>query len=248
MTACERAREREAHLGLLVRRVERQHAVDRLRRVRRVQRREHEVARVGRLERRVERLEVADLADEDDVRDPDAARGAAPARSSPVSVPTSRWLMWQLMSRCRNSIGSSIVMMFALRCSLMCWIIAASAVDLPDPVMPGDEHEAARLAARSPRAPSAGCSSSIVRAWYGIARIAYAIVPRCWYALHAEAADARHADREVALLVLGELLHLLRRHQLLRRAPSGPPGAAPASRSGDSSPFTRSVGGRPTFR
>ena len=64
----QRAREREAHLGLLVRRVERQHAVDRLRRVRRVQRREHEVTRVRRLERGVERLEVANLADEDDVR------------------------------------------------------------------------------------------------------------------------------------------------------------------------------------
>ena len=42
----QRARQREAHLGLLVRRIERQHAVDRLRRVRRVQRREHEVTRV----------------------------------------------------------------------------------------------------------------------------------------------------------------------------------------------------------
>ena len=67
-TACERAGEREAHLGLLVRRIERQHAVDRLRRVRRVQRGEDEVAGVGRLERRVERFEISNFADEDDVR------------------------------------------------------------------------------------------------------------------------------------------------------------------------------------
>ena len=67
MTACSALDEREAHFGLLVRRIERQHAVDRLRRVGRVQRGEHEVARVGRLERGVERLEVADFADEDDV-------------------------------------------------------------------------------------------------------------------------------------------------------------------------------------
>ena len=67
MTACERAREREAHFGLLVRRIERQHAVDRLRRVGRVQRREHEVAGVRRLERGVERFEIANLTDEDDV-------------------------------------------------------------------------------------------------------------------------------------------------------------------------------------
>ena len=66
---------------LLVRRIERQHAVDGLRRVRRVQRREHEVTGVGRLERGVERVEVADLTEQDDVRDPDAARAAAPARS-----------------------------------------------------------------------------------------------------------------------------------------------------------------------
>src|SRR5687767_1202401 len=64
----ERAREREAHLGLLMRWIEREHAVDRLRRVGRVQRREDEVARVGSLERGVERVDVADLADEDDVR------------------------------------------------------------------------------------------------------------------------------------------------------------------------------------
>src|SRR5688572_3484705 len=64
----QRAGEREAHLGLLVRRVERQHAVDRLRRVRRVEGAEHEVARVRRLQRGVQRLEVADLADQDDVR------------------------------------------------------------------------------------------------------------------------------------------------------------------------------------
>ena len=63
----QRAGEREAHLGLLVRRIERQDAVDRLRRVGRVQRREDEVAGVRRLERGVERFEVADFADEDDV-------------------------------------------------------------------------------------------------------------------------------------------------------------------------------------
>ena len=63
----ERAGEREAHLGLLVRRIERQHAIDRLRRVGRVERREDEVAGIGRLERRVERFEISNFADQDDV-------------------------------------------------------------------------------------------------------------------------------------------------------------------------------------
>ena len=63
--------------------------------------------------------------------------------------------MWQLMSRCRNSIGSSIVMMFACRFSLMCWIIAASAVDLPEPVTP--------VTSTRPRGFSAISSSTVGR-------------------------------------------------------------------------------------
>ena len=151
----QRAGEREAHFGLLVRRIERQHAVDRLRRVRRVQRREHEVAGVGRLERRVERFEISNFADEDDVGILPQHAAQRLRRSVAVSVPTSRWLMWQLMSRCRNSIGSSIVMMFARRCSLMCWIIAASAVDLPEPVTP--------VTSTSPRGFIAISSSTVGR-------------------------------------------------------------------------------------
>ena len=61
-------------------------------------------------------------------------RSAAPNDS--VSLPTSRWEMFDITSRCRNSIGSSIVMMFTRRLWLMWLIIAASAVDLPEPVMP----------------------------------------------------------------------------------------------------------------
>ena len=53
-----------------------------------------------------------------------------------VSWPTSRWLMTDFLSTCRNSIGSSIVTMcFAMRV-LMWSIIAASVVDLPEPVVP----------------------------------------------------------------------------------------------------------------
>ena len=61
------ARELDADLPLLVRREDRDDAVDRLGRVERVQRREDEVAGLGREQRRFDRLQVAHLADQDDV-------------------------------------------------------------------------------------------------------------------------------------------------------------------------------------
>src|SRR5436309_3360767 len=101
-----------------MRREERDHAIDRLRRIRSVQRREHQVPGVRRLQRGVERLHVADLADQDHVgRLPRTWRNAA--LNDSVSFPTSRWEMLARLSRCRNSIGSSIVMMLTRRFVLM---------------------------------------------------------------------------------------------------------------------------------
>ncbi len=67
-----------------------------------------------------------------------------------VSWPTSRWLTTQLMSSCVNSIGSSIVTMWSFRVRLMKSIIAASVVDLPEPVMP--------VTRMSPRRSMPSCS------------------------------------------------------------------------------------------
>ena len=53
-----------------------------------------------------------------------------------VSVPISLWLMIDVLSRCRTSIGSSIVTMFAARSVFMWSTMAASVVVLPDPVGP----------------------------------------------------------------------------------------------------------------
>src|SRR5438034_820608 len=58
------------------------------------------------------------------------------ALNDSVSFPTSRCEIFARLSRCRNSIGSSMVMMLTRRPRLMWLIIAASAVDLPDPVTP----------------------------------------------------------------------------------------------------------------
>ena len=96
----------------------------------------------------------------------------------------------------------------------MCWIIAASAVDFPEPVMP--------VTSTSPRGFIAISSSTGGQVQLGdrarlVRNGAHRVAERAALLIHvhAEAADARHADREVALLVLGELLDLPRRHQLL---------------------------------
>ena len=88
-------------------------------RVERVERRHDEVAGLGRVERGLDRLEVAHLADEDDVGI--LAQGGAErlARTTRVSTPISRWLTIDFLSRWRNSIGSSIVMMCSARVALM---------------------------------------------------------------------------------------------------------------------------------
>ena len=51
-------------------------------------------------------------------------------------MPTSRWLTIDWRSGCRNSIGSSIVTMCFFIVRFMWSIIAASVVDLPEPVVP----------------------------------------------------------------------------------------------------------------
>ena len=61
-----------------------------------------------------------------------------------VSVPTSRCETAALPSAKRYSIGSSIVTMCTGRFSMIERMIAASVVDLPEPVGSGDEDEARR--------------------------------------------------------------------------------------------------------
>ena len=53
-----------------------------------------------------------------------------------TSGPTSRCVTWAIFGWCTNSTGSSTVRMWQARVSLMWLIIAASVVDLPEPVGP----------------------------------------------------------------------------------------------------------------
>ena len=63
-----------------------------------------------------------------------AARSAS--ENDLVSACSSRWLTRQFLFWCTNSMGSSMVMMCSWRSLLILSIIAASVVDLPEPVGP----------------------------------------------------------------------------------------------------------------
>ena len=96
-----------------------------------------------------------------------------------VSKPTSRWLTRLSLSRCRYSIGSSIVMMWQLRVELTWSIIAASEVDLPLPVVPVTRIRPRGSSASRSRIGGSP-SSRMVRIFIGITRSTAPIVPRCW--------------------------------------------------------------------
>ena len=95
-----------------------------------------------------------------------------------VSMPTSRWLMIERLSTCRNSIGSSIVTMCLDIVRLMWSIIAASVVDLPEPVVPvsrmiprsssasvGDDRRAGELGDRADRVRDRAATTLSVPRW-----------------------------------------------------------------------------------
>ena len=79
-----------------------------------------------------------------------------------VSAPTSRWLTMQLLCLCRNSIGSSTVMMCPRRSSLTTLTMAASEVDLPEPVGPVTTTNPRGNRARSAQTPGSSSSSIVL--------------------------------------------------------------------------------------
>ena len=99
-----------------------------------------------------------------------------------TSLPISRWLTRQFLCRCRNSIGSSIVMMCSLRVWLISLINAASEVVLPDPVGPVNSTKPRGFLANSCRTEGSPSSSSVL-ILAGIRRKAAPIEARCTYAL-----------------------------------------------------------------
>src|SRR5574341_2607205 len=162
-----------------------------------------------------------------------------------VSLPTSRCEMLASWSRCRNSIGSSIVMMLARRLVLMWLIIAASAVDFPEPVTP--------VTRTSPRGFNAISSSTggrlrslIVFTSYGIARKANATVPRCWYTLVRNRPTPGTPIAKSASLCSANSF-TCRGVMICSARDLSSSGLSAAVSSATRSPFTRMVAGRPTF-
>ena len=153
-----------------------------------------------------------------------------------------------VLSVCRNSIGSSIVTMWRARVELMWSIIAASVVDLPEPVGAGEQHDAALLLGE--RRDDLGQGEVLDRADVhrnraGDDRRVTALAE----GVDAEAGDALDRVAEVDLVVLGELAQLRRVvEHVLHRALGllGASGGRPSI--GRSAPSIRVIGGAPAFR
>ena len=125
----------------------------------------------------------------------------------------------QRLCRCTNSIGSSIVMMWSVRVRLISSIIAASVVDLPEPVGPvtttrprGKRRQLGERSreARAPRASSARAARRGRRRRAG---------SRSMKTLSAEARDAGDRVGEVDLAIELEPLLLLGRENPVEQRP-----------------------------
>ncbi len=125
-----------------------------------------------------------------------------------VSMPTSRWLIAERLSECTNSIGSSIVTMCLLIVLFMWSIIAASVVDLPEPVVPVSR-TIPRSSSASSRTTVGRDSSSIVLMRWGMARQTIEIAPPLLEGVDPEAGHTLDFVGEVDLVLLGELLELV---------------------------------------
>ena len=96
-----------------------------------------------------------------------------------VCGPTSRWLIRHFFDSCTNSIGSSTVRMWPYSFSFRWLTIAASVVDLPEPVGPVTSTMPRGLSRRARRRSSGAFSCSSVRIFDGMVRNT-APAPRFW--------------------------------------------------------------------
>jgi hypothetical protein len=178
--------------------------VDRLGGRARVQRAEHEVARLGGRQRQADGLEVAHFADQDVVRV--LAQRAAQRVGERQRVRSQLALVDQALLRLVHELDRVLDRQDVPVLVVLTWsTIAASVVDLPEPV--GPVH---RMSPRGRFAISAktfgALSSSSESTFEGMVRNA-AAAPRDWTnALNAEAGEVRDREAEVALEVL--LIHL----------------------------------------
>ncbi len=165
-----------------------------------------------------------------------------------VSSPTSRWLMIDILSLCRNSTGSSIVTMCFAVVVLMRSIMAARVVDLPEPVVP-----VSRITPRSSSAMSlitgGSMSSSTLLILKGIARQTIEIDPRCLKAFTRKRATPGTAYEKSTSCSLSNSSSRSGSLSIARKVcsvASGVRGSAPGI--GSSLPWLRINGGEGTLR
>ncbi len=129
------------------------------------------------------------------------------ASKDSVSSPTSRWLTTHIRCGCTNSMGSSIVMMWPLRVRFALSMIAASVVDLPDPVGPVTSTMPRGRSAKSPRIGGILRASS-GRMSQGMARRTAPIEPLLLHEVDAEPRGTGQLVGQIELLRLLEPLLL----------------------------------------
>src|SRR6185436_9837588 len=194
-------------------RIEREHAIDRLRRVGRVQRRENEVARVRGLQRRIERFEISNFADEDDVGvlTQHAAKGLTERRrvgADLALVDVRVHVTMEELDRVldRDDVGAAILIdVLDHRRQRRRLARAGNS---------RDEDETTRLhrdlLEHRGQAQLDDRLRLIRDGPHRVAEGAALLIQ-----VDAEPSDARYTDREVAFLLFGEHVDLARRHQLL---------------------------------
>ena len=164
-----------------------------------------------------------------------------------VSMPTSRWLITERLSSCTNSIGSSIVTMCLLVVWFMWSIIAASVVDLPEPVVPVSS-TIPRSSSASSVTTAGSASSSIVLILCGIARQAIEITPRWRKALTRKRATSGISKEKSTSCSAANSFSLTWSRSSSRSTRSVSSALSTGSCRPTSSPLTRNSGAAPTFR
>src|SRR5260221_4361367 len=136
-------------------------------------------------------------------------------------------------------------MMLTRRFVLMWLIIAASAVDLPDPVTPVTSTRPRGFSASSSNTNGRFSSRSVFTS-YGMARNANATVPRCWYTLVRNRPTPGTPIAKSASLCSAISL-TCRGVMICSASDFSSSGLSACWSSPTSSPFTRTVAGRPTL-
>src|SRR5277367_2450119 len=142
---------------------------------------QHQVAGFGSENGGGDGFQVAHFADQDDVRV--LAQRSAQRGGERCGVHFHFALVDEpFLSRCRYSIGSSMVMMCSERRELIRSIMAASVVDLPEPVVPVVRIRP-RCSSQTVERMRGSSSSSMVRIFVGMTRRTMPTLPRCWKTL-----------------------------------------------------------------